>query len=128
MQLTGHVIRGRQLGRTIEFPTANVAAADSLPADYGVYAVHVRLDDGRQFRGVCNLGVKPTVGSDHALLEVHIFDFDGNLYGRVIETTLIHKLRSEFKFESVTALRAQLQLDKAQARALLSQHSLEAQR
>ena len=116
----GPVQRGRQLGRTLGYPTANVDMGDYVSPRFGVYATRTRLSDGRDVPGVANIGVNPTVqGITRPLLEVWLFDFDEDIYDRIIETTLIHFLRPEEKFDSVEIMTEQVMRDAAQARALL---------
>jgi riboflavin kinase/FMN adenylyltransferase len=118
--IEGAVQRGRQLGRKLGFPTANVALADYVVPRFGVYATRTRLPDGREIPGVANIGVNPTVeGVTAPLLEVWLFDFDEDIYDAVIETDLIAFLRPEAKFDSLDAMTAQVMADAAQARALL---------
>lgn len=118
--IEGAVERGRQLGRQLGFPTANVALMDYVVPRYGVYATRTRLPDGRVIAGVANLGVNPTVeGITAPLLEVWLFDFDEDIYDQVIETELIAFLRPEEKFDGLETLTAQVMEDARQARALL---------
>lgn len=119
--IDGRVRRGDARGRTIGFPTANIALDGYLPPAFGVYAVRVDgAAEGRTVAGVANLGVRPTVGGDPApRLEVHLFDFDGDLYGRRLVVSLVEFLRPERKFESLDALKAQIATDAAAARATL---------
>lgn len=118
--IEGEVIHGAQRGRTIGFPTANVALGDYLRPKFGVYAVRARID-GADVRGVANVGVKPTVGGAPApLLEAHLFDYAGDLYGKIIEASLIAFLRAEQKFESFDALKDQILKDAENARAALA--------
>ncbi|MGI9243765.1 MAG: bifunctional riboflavin kinase/FAD synthetase [Verrucomicrobiales bacterium] len=115
----GDVVEGRKLGRTIGFPTANLAVhSEQLPPS-GVYAVRVELDDGTTLRGVANLGTRPTVDPEGAkrLLEVHLFQFDRQIYGRAMEVWFERFLRGEQKFDSVEALRKQITIDVEQAKA-----------
>ncbi len=107
----GPVVPGRQLGRRLGFPTANIDPNGlQLPPD-GVYAGKVRVDD-REFRAVLNLGVRPTVSEGAArLLEAHLLDFDANLYGAEVEVEFATFLRGEKKFASTEALRAQIARD-----------------
>ncbi|PSJ39304.1 bifunctional riboflavin kinase/FAD synthetase [Zobellella taiwanensis] len=114
--LCGRVAHGAKLGRTIGFPTANVALKRQVIPVAGVYAVELLLD-GRRHPGVANIGHKPTVNGTLALLEVHLFDFAGDLYGRQVEVVLRHKLRNEQKFASFALLKEQIQRDAAIARA-----------
>lgn len=119
--IEGPVQRGRQLGRKLGFPTANVALGDYVSPKYGVYAVRTRLSDGRQFDGVANIGVNPTVhGIDHPLLEVWLFDFDEDIYDRIIETDLVAFLRPEEKFPDLETMTAQVMRDAEDARRVLS--------
>ena len=117
--IEGAVIQGAQRGRTIGFPTANIALSDYVRPAFGVYAVRVNVD-GASVAGVANIGVKPTLGVAEPLLEAHLFDFNGDLYGKTIETALIFFLRPERKFDSFDALKAQIHTDAQQARALLA--------
>ena len=118
--IEGAVERGRQLGRTLGFPTANVALTDYVIPKLGVYATRTRLPDGREIAGVANIGVNPTVAGEIApRLEVWLFDFDEDIYDQVIETDLIAFLRPEEKFDSLETMTAQVMADAAQARALL---------
>ncbi|MDB5425317.1 MAG: ribF [Phenylobacterium sp.] len=119
--IEGAVQRGRQLGRKLGFPTANVALADYVTPRFGVYATRTRLPDGREIPGVANIGVNPTVdGVTTALLEVWLSDFDEDIYDQVIETDLVAFLRPEEKFESLEAMAAQVMRDAKAARDLLT--------
>lgn len=113
--LNGTVVAGQQLGRQLQFPTANVKASDphKIIPGYGVYAVKVRIR-GNEFRGMLNIGNRPTVNqnADHRSIEVHIFDFDGDVYNQPIEVRFYQKLREEQKFASLEALKEQLARDK----------------
>jgi riboflavin kinase/FMN adenylyltransferase len=118
--IEGVVVRGRQLGRKLGFPTANVWIAGYVVPRFGVYAVRTRLPDGRRLAGVASIGVNPTVeGITEPVLEVWIFDFDEDLYDQVIETDLINFLRPELKFPDLEALKDQVMADAAEARRLL---------
>lgn len=118
--IEGPVQRGRQLGRTLGFPTANVDLGDYVSPRYGVYATRTRLSDGREFAGVANLGVNPTVqGVTPPVLEVWLFDFDEDIYDRIIETDLIAFLRPEEKFDSLEAMTEQVMKDAEDARKVL---------
>ena len=117
--IEGVVRRGRQLGRTLGFPTANVALEDYVAPKLGIYATRTRMSDGRVLPGVASLGTHPTVGVVDARLEVHLFDFDEDIYGEVIETDLIAYLRPEVKFDGLPALIEQMERDKVQAREIL---------
>ena len=118
--IEGVVEHGRQLGRTIGFPTANVALADYVQPRFGVYATRTRLPDGREIAGVANIGVNPTIDGEIApRLEVWLFDFDEDIYDQTIETDLVAFLRDEAKFDGLEPMVKQIELDAAQARALL---------
>lgn len=118
--IEGVVERGRQLGRTLGFPTANVALTDYVIPRLGAYATRTRLPDGREIAGAANVGVNPTIPGEIApRLEVWLFDFDEDIYDQVIETDLIAFLHPELKFDSLEALTAQVMEDARQARALL---------
>ncbi len=120
--ITGEVAHGDKRGRTIGFPTANVALGEHLEPARGVYAVRARLADGTIVSGVANIGRRPTVAEGPiSRLEAHLFDFEGDLYGQQIEVSLHAFLRAERKFESFDALRGQIVADAAHARALLDQ-------
>ena len=117
--VSGKVTPGDQLGRTLGFPTANVATGDlQLPPD-GVWAVRVCDADGCAWDGVANLGLRPTLGGGTRVLEVHLFGFSGDLYGQNLEVRFEHFLRPEMKFPSLDALRRQIVSDtQAAGRAL----------
>ena len=120
-KLTGRVIQGNRLGRTIGFPTANIEIACHYSSSNGVYAARVRLDDGREFQAMANLGHRPTVTDCGALwLEANLFDFDEEIYGRMIEVNLVQKIRDERRFENIEALRQQLTKDKQQTLKILN--------
>ncbi len=124
--MEGRVIKGRQLGRTIGVPTANVQIRhDPLPLR-GVFVVEVALDQTklavpqktRSYPGVANLGYRPTLGGDtQPLLEVHLFDFSGDLYGAHLDVRFLAKLRDEMTFANFEALTSQIRDDLAQARS-----------
>ncbi len=118
--IRGEVAHGDKRGRTIGFPTANVALGRHLEPARGVYAVTVALPDGRVCKGVANLGRRPTVNEGpESRLEVNLFDFAGDLYGQEITVAMHAYLRGEQKFSGLDALKAQIAADAAQARALL---------
>lgn len=120
---SGVVIQGDQRGRTLGFPTANLAFGDQIVPAYGVYAAWVQVLDGpHQGRhpGVASIGVRPQFGVNAPNFEVHLFDFAGDLYGTEIEVGLVQHLRGEAVFESVDALVAQMARDSAEAREVLA--------
>lgn len=118
--ITGVVVAGKQLGRTIGFPTANLSPVDRrqlIPAG-GVYAAEVRIDgNNRHIRAMLNIGQRPTVDGGGAPLsiEVHVIGYEGNLYGHSMEVSFLRRLRDEMKFPSIDALRAQLEIDRREA-------------
>jgi riboflavin kinase / FMN adenylyltransferase len=119
--IRGIVAHGDRRGRTIGFPTANIAHGRHLEPARGVYAVTARLPDGSVHRGAANIGRRPTVTNEQeSRLEVNIFDFDGNLYDAELTVALHTYLRPEQKFAGLDALRAQIAADVAQARGILS--------
>jgi len=121
----GEVIKGRQLGRQLGFPTANLKVFnEQLPID-GVWCVSVTLANGDTINGVGNLGMRPTVEGEQAkrMLEVHLLDFDAEIYGMTMEVEFLDYIRSEQKFSSVDALSSQIQLDVIHSREFhASQH------
>ena len=117
--IEGLVQKGRQLGRQLGFPTANVPLGDYVAPRFGVYATRTRLKDGRQLNGVANIGVNPTTGEVEPRLEVWLFEFDEDIYGETIETDLIAFLRPEEKFDSVDAMVEQIYRDERIAREIL---------
>jgi riboflavin kinase/FMN adenylyltransferase len=126
----GEVLHGRAIGRTIGFPTANLTLHQQQLPPHGVYAIRVRLPHTATYShsshfshpGVANLGLRPTItpGETAPTLEAHLFDFSGDLYGQSIEVEFVQFLRLERRFDSLEALRHQIQTDSAFARASLS--------
>ena len=116
--IEGVVEHGDKVGRQLGFPTANLQLGTYLRPRYGIYAVRVRLEDGSERTGVANLGLRPTFDPPKELLEVFLFDFEGDLYGRTIDVGLVAWLRGEEKFDDLEALKAQMARDEAAARAL----------
>lgn len=116
----GTVQHGDKLGRTIGYPTANVALGEYLRPAYGVYAVRGRLPDGRVLDGAANLGIRPQFDPPKELLEPHFFDFSGDLYGQEIDVELVAFLRPEAKFDSLDLMIRQIDADCAQARQILA--------
>jgi len=125
-EIEGRVETGDKRGRTIGFPTANLHLADYLRPAIGVYAVRAGIDRGEEtvwHDGVANLGRRPTFDKSELLLEAHLFDFDGDLYGRHLRVQLHHFIRPERKFAGLDSLKAQIAADSQQARQLLAQGS-----
>ncbi|MEK6637548.1 MAG: bifunctional riboflavin kinase/FAD synthetase [Pseudomonadota bacterium] len=118
--IEGVVQHGAKLGRTIGYPTANVDLGSYLRPRYGIYAVRIRLADGRVIDGAANLGIRPSFDPPKELLEAYLFDFDESLYDQTIAVELIAFLRPEAKFDTLEALTAQMDKDCAEARRLLS--------
>jgi riboflavin kinase/FMN adenylyltransferase len=115
--ISGRVIVGQQLGRTLNVPTANLELRRIRTALSGVYAVEVNDIDGHHFFGVANVGTRPTVGDlTKAILEVHLLDFAGDIYGRNIDVIFRHKIRDEMKFNSLDELKENIYRDIALAR------------
>jgi riboflavin kinase / FMN adenylyltransferase len=126
-EIEGRVLHGDQRGRTIGFPTANVDLGEYMRPAFGVYAVRAGVpQDGRVvwYDGVANLGLRPTVGGERLLLEVHLFDYAGDLYGQHLRVALVDFLRPERKFTDFSALKAQIDDDARQARQLLLARSI----
>ncbi len=120
-ELEGRVIRGETRGRGIGFPTANLTLGSALRPVNGVYAVRVAIGEKEQWLpGVANLGVRPTFGGDDTVLEVFLFDFDGDLYGKRLRVRLIDHLRPEKKFDGIDDLKAQIASDSESARKILA--------
>lgn len=120
--LTGSVVAGKKLGRDIGFPTANIHPADPyklIPLD-GVYAVFIEVN-GSDYKGMLNIGYRPTIDSASPVktIEVHIFDFSGDLYDKKVTITFIDRIRDEMKFSNLDALRNQLHDDKRQINEIL---------
>jgi len=122
--LDGTVVEGAKRGRTIGFPTANLATEHELLPPNGVYATTATID-GVVYASVTNIGVRPTVDQSGALsIETHIFDLDADLYGRRVRIGFVQRLRDERRFESLDALKAQIAEDSVRARMLFSRLSL----
>ena len=119
--IKGPVQHGDKVGRTINFPTANLDIGSYLRPRYGIYAVTGKLPDGRVLQGAANIGIRPTFDPPKELLEPHFFDFSGDLYGQEIEVAFHHFLRGEAKFDGLDALVAQMARDCDEARRLLNQ-------
>ena len=119
MEICGEVVRGRGLGHTIGFPTANVLleGSDVAVAD-GVYMSRVELD-GVFYNSISNLGCNPSVGGVSRRLETYIFDFEGDLYGRILRVELLRKIRDEKKFDSLDELVQQIEIDRDEVLKLI---------
>jgi len=112
--LTGMVVRGKQLGRTIGYPTANIVSEEPLKLipNRGVYAVMATTAAGDTYQAMLNIGVRPTVGGDLAqTVEAHLLDFEGDLYDQLLTVQFVARLRDEQKFNGLDALKAQLAQD-----------------
>ena len=118
--IDGVVQNGDARGRELGYPTANLVLGDYQRPRYGIYAVRVTLDDGSEHPGVANLGVRPTFDPPQELLETHLLDYSGDLYGRRMEVALHAFIRPEQKFDSIDALVAEMRRDEAAARKLLA--------
>lgn len=122
-EISGVIIKGKQLGRTIDFPTANIQIPETnkLIPKLGVYAVKVRLEDDSNHFGMMNIGVRPTISEKKEIsCEVHLFDFKQNIYNQQISVYLLHRIRNEKRFASVEELKNQLQKDEQIIRNLLA--------
>ena len=117
--IEGVVRRGRMLGRTLGFPTANVAVPADRLCDLGVYAGYLRLEDGRCFPGVASVGTNPTTGTVLPRLEFHVFDFDEDLYGVFVRAELVASIRDERRFCSLEELKLHIRADAGCARTIL---------
>ncbi|MDR2213436.1 MAG: bifunctional riboflavin kinase/FAD synthetase, partial [Pseudomonadales bacterium] len=115
--MRGEIEHGRKLGRQLQMPTANLALAGRALPLLGVYVVEARVDGG-VYPGVASIGYKPTVSdTPEPSLEVHLLDFSGDLYGRIMTVNFLHKLRDEEKFADLATLQAAMAADLAAARA-----------
>jgi riboflavin kinase/FMN adenylyltransferase len=119
--IDGKVVHGRQLGRRLGYPTANIRLMGKQPALTGIYATWVHGVGEQPRASVSSLGTRPTVFGTEPLLEAHLFDFDGDLYGRRLRVEFVARLRDEEKFDDLPALVRQMNLDAEQARKLLRQ-------
>ncbi len=123
-ELSGTVVKGDQIGRTIGFPTANISVTEPLkliPAD-GAYAVYIKIGQDR-FGGMMNIGLRPTLNGKTRTIEVHLFDFDQNIYNLTINIQIVAQIRNEIKFDSLEALTSQLSIDRKKALNLLGKSS-----
>ena len=117
--MSGRVVGGDRIGRTLDYPTANIPIDRCRSPLTGVFAVRVYGLDDQPLPGMANIGTRPTIDGDQPRFEVHLFDFDRDIYGRRVEVEFIHFLRAERRFDSLDGLRQQLHEDARQARALL---------
>ena len=116
--IEGTVVHGHSRGHEIGFPTANLTTPNELPPRDGVYAVTISVE-GREYKGVANIGKNPTFGDLALSYEVHIFDFDKDLYGRHLKMAFVKRVRDEVKFKSVEELKKQIAKDVERVRAIL---------
>ena len=116
-RMSGRVAHGEKLGRKLGFPTANIFLHRKAAPLQGIFVVEVYGLDKEPWPGVASLGTRPTVDGTRTILEVHLFDFDEQIYGRHIQVSFLHKLRDEEKYDSLTALKAQIQKDVDAAQA-----------
>lgn len=119
--MSGRVAHGDKRGRTIGYPTANIFLHRNSVPVAGVFAVEMHGIDGQTLQGVANVGNRPTVDGSRSLLEVHLFDFDRDIYGRHVQVSFLKKLRPEQKFDSFEQLKLQIQQDAQQARDFFRQ-------
>ncbi len=123
-RMQGRVVPGKKLGRTLDYPTANLRVRTLPSPVHGIFAVYVRRchssGDGPWLPGVASLGNRPTVGGDELLLEVHVFDFSANLYGQRLQVEFVAKLRDELHFPDMESLQAQMKRDDEEARQVLA--------
>jgi riboflavin kinase/FMN adenylyltransferase len=117
--VSGRVVHGQRLGRTLGVPTANIALDPTTRLAHGIYAVRAKVD-GKTTPGVASFGVRPTVDNGPPLLEVHLLDFNGDLYGREMEVEFVQRIREERRFDSLDLLVAEMRRDKDRARAILA--------
>jgi riboflavin kinase/FMN adenylyltransferase len=118
--MRGRVVGGQRLGRQLGYPTANMRLRRRRTPLDGIFAVRVRGIGAHSLGGVASLGTRPTVGGSEPLLETHVFDFDGDLYGRELEVEFISRIREERRFDGLDALVAQMDLDARAAREILA--------
>lgn len=114
LKISGVVVEGNRIGRTLGFPTANLDCGAGVDMPEGVYAVRVRTEDGRSYEGMANFGKRPSVGepSRESVLEVNIFGYEGRLYGERMEVEVLEFIRPEKKFPSLDGLKAAVERDR----------------
>lgn len=124
-QIEGTVIQGQTLGRRLGFPTANITPPeDRILPPPGVYAAYATLGDNKRIKSIVNIGYRPTVANDNRqLIEAHLIDWDGNIYGREITITFIQRIREEKRFQDLEALKNQITTDTDQVRHLLTPYA-----
>lgn len=122
-RMSGRVVEGQRLGRRLGFATANLRLERRRPALEGIFAVRVSGENLAGWPGVASLGTRPTVDGNEPLLEAHLFDYEGDLYGREIEVEFVAKLRNEERFDSLDALVEQMQRDASAARQILKREA-----
>ncbi|MBO5733141.1 MAG: riboflavin kinase [Alistipes sp.] len=110
IDIEAEVIHGKKIGRALGFPTANMSMAGYESVERGVYLSRVEID-GRSYKAMSNVGIRPSVGGKELLLETHVLDFSGDLYGRKLCITLVEKIRDEKRFASIGDLKEQLMRD-----------------
>ena len=126
-RMSGRIVPGRRLGRELGYPTANIRPGRRVLALHGVYAVRIEGDGLEARDAVASIGTRPTIDGDTALLEVHVFNFDGDLYGQHVHVDFFAKLRDERRFESLQALTEQMNLDADEARQILAARAEQAE-
>jgi len=123
--VSGHVIYGQQLGRTLGYPTLNLRVAHQRPAAHGVFVVQVHGLSDQPLPGVASLGVRPTVeDAGRVLLETHLFDFNQPCYGKLVQVEFLQKIRDEMKFPDLASMTAAIDDDAVQARNYFKQHGI----
>jgi riboflavin kinase/FMN adenylyltransferase len=118
--LRGPVVHGRERGRTIGFPTANIQSLTELLPPDGVYATRIVLPDGSAHGSITNIGMRPTFAEPERTIEAHIFDFNRDIYDQDVKLELLERIRPEKKFESGAALAAQIASDVKRAKAIVA--------
>jgi riboflavin kinase/FMN adenylyltransferase len=125
--ISGHVVHGQKLGRTLGFPTLNLRVAHHRPAVQGIFIVQVHGLADQPLPGVASIGVRPTVDdSGRVLLETHVFDYNGDAYGKVVQIEFLEKIRDEEKYIDLATLTAAIERDAMQARAYFSKRTISA--
>ena len=123
-EISSVVIHGQRIGSRIGFPTANMDIDKDVSVENGVYASITKVGD-TEYHSLTNIGLRPTVCGKKRLIETHLLDFSGDLYDKVIIVSLLKKIREEKKFESLDALKTQLEKDASTIRAFFTQKSIE---